>query len=52
MGETFRIQQTIAMISTAVAPFGGIKQSGYGREGSRYGIDDYVHVKYLCMGAG
>jgi len=40
------------LISTAVAPFGGIKQSGYGREGSRYGIDDYVHVKYLCMGAG
>jgi succinate-semialdehyde dehydrogenase/glutarate-semialdehyde dehydrogenase len=37
------------LISTAVAPFGGIKQSGYGREGSRYGIDDYVHVKYLCM---
>ncbi len=40
------------LISTAVAPFGGIKQSGFGREGSRYGIDDYVHVKYLCMSAG
>jgi succinate-semialdehyde dehydrogenase/glutarate-semialdehyde dehydrogenase len=37
------------IISTAVAPFGGVKQSGYGREGSKYGIDDYVQVKYLCM---
>jgi succinate-semialdehyde dehydrogenase/glutarate-semialdehyde dehydrogenase len=38
------------MISTEVAPFGGIKQSGLGREGSRYGIEDYLEVKYLCMG--
>jgi succinate-semialdehyde dehydrogenase / glutarate-semialdehyde dehydrogenase len=38
------------IISTAVAPFGGVKQSGYGREGSKYGIEDYVQVKYLCMG--
>lgn len=38
------------LISTAVAPFGGIKQSGYGREGSRHGIEDYVQLKYLCMG--
>nr|WP_304622754.1 NAD-dependent succinate-semialdehyde dehydrogenase [Pelomonas sp. P7] len=38
------------IISTAVAPFGGIKQSGYGREGSRHGIDEYLHLKYLCMG--
>ncbi|HEX7688284.1 MAG TPA: NAD-dependent succinate-semialdehyde dehydrogenase [Burkholderiaceae bacterium] len=38
------------ILSTAVAPFGGVKQSGYGREGSRHGIDDYVHLKYLCMG--
>ena len=29
---------------------GGVKQSGYGREGSRHGIDEYVHLKYLCMG--
>ncbi|MFK0333963.1 NAD-dependent succinate-semialdehyde dehydrogenase [Rhizobium sp. NPDC090275] len=36
-------------ISTEVAPFGGIKQSGQGREGSKYGIDDYVEVKYLCL---
>lgn len=37
-------------ISTEVAPFGGVKQSGYGREGSRYGLDDYLLIKYLCMG--
>jgi succinate-semialdehyde dehydrogenase/glutarate-semialdehyde dehydrogenase len=38
------------LISTAVAPFGGVKQSGSGREGSKYGIDDYLQTKYLCMG--
>ena len=38
------------IISTAVAPFGGVKQSGLGREGSRLGIDEYIDVKYLCMG--
>ncbi len=38
------------IISTEVAPFGGIKQSGLGREGSRYGIDDYLEIKYMCMG--
>ena len=38
------------IISTAVAPFGGVKQSGIGREGSRYGIEDYLEVKYLCLG--
>ena len=37
-------------ISNAAAPFGGIKQSGNGREGSMYGLDDYLEVKYLCMG--
>jgi succinate-semialdehyde dehydrogenase/glutarate-semialdehyde dehydrogenase len=37
------------MVSNEVAPFGGIKQSGLGREGSRYGIDDYLESKYLCM---
>jgi succinate-semialdehyde dehydrogenase/glutarate-semialdehyde dehydrogenase len=35
-----------------VAPFGGMKQSGIGREGSRYGIDDYLEIKYLCIGIG
>ena len=38
------------IISTEVAPFGGVKESGLGREGSKYGIDDYVEMKYLCMG--
>ncbi len=38
------------LISTAVAPFGGVKESGIGREGSKYGIDDFVEIKYLCMG--
>jgi succinate-semialdehyde dehydrogenase/glutarate-semialdehyde dehydrogenase len=38
------------IISTEVAPFGGIKQSGNGREGSKYGIDDYTEIKYICMG--
>ncbi len=38
------------LISTEVAPFGGIKQSGLGREGSRHGLDDYLEIKYLCMG--
>ncbi len=37
------------LISTAEAPFGGIKSSGLGREGSKYGIDDYLELKYLCM---
>ncbi|MDD2734022.1 MAG: NADP-dependent succinate-semialdehyde dehydrogenase [Desulfuromonadaceae bacterium] len=38
------------IISTEVAPFGGIKESGSGREGSRYGIEDFLEIKYLCMG--
>lgn len=38
------------MISTTVAPFGGIKQSGFGREGSKYGMDDYLNIKYMCWG--
>jgi len=38
------------LISNEVAPFGGIKQSGIGREGSHYGIDDYLVTKYLCLG--
>jgi len=40
------------LISTEVAPFGGVKQSGFGREGSKYGIDDYLDVKYLCLDVG
>lgn len=38
------------LISTEIAPFGGVKESGSGREGSRYGADDYLEIKYLCMG--
>lgn len=38
------------MISTEVAPFGGVKESGIGREGSRYGIEEYLEVKYMCLG--
>ncbi len=38
------------LISTEVAPFGGVKQSGLGREGSRHGLDDFMELKYLCMG--
>ena len=37
------------LISTEVAPFGGVKQSGHGREGSKYGIEDYLDIKYLCL---
>jgi succinate-semialdehyde dehydrogenase/glutarate-semialdehyde dehydrogenase len=39
------------LISTEVAPFGGIKQSGIGREGSKYGIEEYLEIKYLNLGA-
>jgi len=38
------------LISTEVAPFGGVKESGLGREGSKYGIEEYLEIKYLCMG--
>jgi succinate-semialdehyde dehydrogenase / glutarate-semialdehyde dehydrogenase len=38
------------LITTEVAPFGGVKESGLGREGSKYGIDEYVEVKYICFG--
>lgn len=38
------------VLSTEVAPFGGIKESGYGPEGSMYGIDGYLHTKYVCHG--
>ena len=38
------------MLSTAVAPFGGVKQSGLGREGSSHGIEEFINLKYLCMG--
>ena len=37
-------------LASEAAPFGGVKESGYGREGSRHGLDDYLHIKYLCQG--
>jgi succinate-semialdehyde dehydrogenase/glutarate-semialdehyde dehydrogenase len=37
-------------ISTEVAPFGGVKESGFGKEGSKYGIDEYSERKYICVG--
>jgi succinate-semialdehyde dehydrogenase/glutarate-semialdehyde dehydrogenase len=58
MSKIFRVAEALefgmvgintGLISTEVAPFGGIKQSGQGREGSKYGIEDYVEVKYLCV---
>ena len=48
--ETGIVGINTGLISTEVAPFGGVKQSGIGREGSRYGIEDYLDTKYLCMG--
>ena len=38
------------VITTEVAPFGGFKESGVGNEGSKYGLDDYLNVKYSCIG--
>ncbi|MGJ1266737.1 NAD-dependent succinate-semialdehyde dehydrogenase [Sphingobacterium spiritivorum] len=40
----------VGLISNAAAPFGGVKESGVGREGSRYGLDEYMEIKYLCFG--
>ena len=57
--RTWRVSQALeygivgvneGIISTEVAPFGGIKESGLGREGSKYGIEDYLEIKYICMG--
>ncbi|MFL5263374.1 MAG: NADP-dependent succinate-semialdehyde dehydrogenase [Anaeromyxobacteraceae bacterium] len=59
LARTFRVSEALeygmvgvntGLISTEVAPFGGVKESGLGREGSKYGIEDYLAVKYLCLG--
>ncbi|MBK9133175.1 MAG: NAD-dependent succinate-semialdehyde dehydrogenase [Betaproteobacteria bacterium] len=59
VGRIFRVAEALeygmvgintGLISTAEVPFGGVKQSGLGREGARQGIDDYVEIKYLCLG--
>ena len=38
-------------ISAEIVPFGGVKESGQGREGSKYGLDDYLEIKYICFGS-
>jgi succinate-semialdehyde dehydrogenase/glutarate-semialdehyde dehydrogenase len=38
------------LVATTVAPFGGVKESGIGREGSRYGLDEFMETKYICIG--
>ncbi|MEO7008266.1 MAG: aldehyde dehydrogenase family protein, partial [Caldimonas sp.] len=59
VGRIFRVGEALeygmvgvntGLISTAEVPFGGVKQSGLGREGAHQGIDDYLEVKYLCLG--
>jgi succinate-semialdehyde dehydrogenase/glutarate-semialdehyde dehydrogenase len=59
LGRVFRVAEALeygmvgintGVISTEVAPFGGMKSSGLGREGSKYGLDEYLEIKYLCMG--
>ena len=58
LGRVFKVAEALdygmvgintGLISTEVAPFGGVKQSGFGREGSKYGIEDYLDIKYLCL---
>jgi len=48
--ETGIVGANVGIISTEVAPFGGVKQSGLGREGSKYGLEEYLEVKYLLVG--
>jgi len=48
--ESGMVGINVGIISNEVAPFGGVKQSGLGREGSRHGIEEFMEVKYLCMG--
>ena len=59
IGRVWRVSEALeygmvgintGIVSTEVAPFGGMKQSGLGREGSKYGIEEYVEIKYMCMG--
>ncbi|WP_439135492.1 aldehyde dehydrogenase family protein, partial [Pseudomaricurvus sp.] len=59
MGRIFRVGEGLeygivgineGIISNEMAPFGGVKESGSGREGSKYGMDDYLEIKYMCLG--
>ncbi len=59
LGRVWRVAEALefgligineGIITNEIAPFGGIKESGIGREGSKYGIEEYLELKYLCMG--
>ena len=59
LGRVFRVAEALeygmvgineGIISNEIAPFGGVKESGLGREGSRYGLDEYLEMQYLCLG--
>ncbi|MGH7015510.1 MAG: aldehyde dehydrogenase family protein, partial [Caulobacteraceae bacterium] len=59
IGRIFRVAEALeygmvavndGLLSTEVAPFGGVKQSGLGREGSKYGIEEYLEIKYVLLG--
>jgi len=59
LGRVWRVAEALeygmvavntGILSTEVAPFGGIKESGIGREGSKYGLDDFMELKYILMG--
>jgi succinate-semialdehyde dehydrogenase/glutarate-semialdehyde dehydrogenase len=61
LARTWRVSEALeygivgvnaGIISNAVAPFGGVKESGLGREGSKYGIEEFLEAKYLCIGIG
>eukprot|EP00293_Proteomonas_sulcata_P020183 CAMPEP_0184314902 /NCGR_PEP_ID=MMETSP1049-20130417/78366_1 /TAXON_ID=77928 /ORGANISM="Proteomonas sulcata, Strain CCMP704" /LENGTH=99 /DNA_ID=CAMNT_0026633091 /DNA_START=19 /DNA_END=318 /DNA_ORIENTATION=- len=61
LGRAWRVAEALeygivgvneGIISTHLAPFGGVKESGLGREGSHYGLDDYLELKYICLGLG
>jgi succinate-semialdehyde dehydrogenase/glutarate-semialdehyde dehydrogenase len=58
IGKIFRVAEALdvgivgvntGLISTEIAPFGGVKESGTGREGSKYGIEDWTSIKYICL---
>ena len=59
LGRVWRVAEALeygivgintGLISTEVAPFGGVKESGIGREGSKYGLEEFLEIKYLCLG--
>jgi len=59
IGRVWRVAEAVeygivgintGLIPTTVAPFGGMKESGFGREGSKYRVDDFIDIKYPCMG--